>query len=151
VDIKEDMDVEAALDDADVDPADIDELQVVQVFYKVTRAEAGRTIDNGLLEFTRVNVGGPFVLASGFSADMGAETDWIDVTDHLQPGINQINNFLSEYLAELKGTGPPVQNTQFMYHVSGNSNPGSTPTNFQWRVKIVIQATTQKEFEIPFG
>lgn len=150
VDIKQDMDVEGELDDAGVDPADIDELSVVQIFYKITVPEAGRTIENGSLEFQRLGVGGTHLLVSGFSADIGTATDWIDITDHLQVGINDINTFLDEYLTELQG-GATVTNTTFRYTISGDSSPAATPTNFQWRVKIVIQAVTAKEFEIPFG
>lgn len=150
VDVRQDLDVEGELEEADVDPADIDELSVVQIFYKITVPEAGRTIDDGFLEFERLGIVGTHLLVSGFSADIGTATDWIDITDHLQPGIDEINDFLAEYLVELQG-GQAVTNTTFRYTISGDSNPAATETNFQWRVKIVIQAVTAKEFEIPFG
>ena len=150
IDVKEDMDVEGELDDAGVDPAEIQQLTAVQVFYKITVPEAGRTIEDGYLEFERVGVGGTHLLVSGFSADCSQATDWIDVTDKLQPGINDINAFLAEYLVELQG-GAPVQNTTFRYHVQGVSVPGDVETNFQWRFKVVIQARASREYEVPFG
>lgn len=153
VDVKDDLDLEGALDDADIDPNDVDEVQLVQVFYRITQAEAGRSIENGFLEFTRPGAAspGPHLVVSGFTADASAVTDWVDVTDLLQPGIDQINQFMDEYLAELKGTGPPVTNTTFDYHVSGNSVPASVPTNFRWEIKLVIQVVAEREFTVPFG
>jgi len=153
VDVKEDLDLESALDDADIDPEDVDEIQVVQVFYKITVPEAGRTITNGKLEFTRNGAAnpGPHLIVNGFSASAAAVTDWIDVTDTLQPGIDQINTFLAECLTELKG-GPAVANSSFTYTVSGDSNPAADPTLFQWRVKLVIQVVAERTFEeIPFA
>lgn len=153
VDVKEDLDLESELDDAGIDPADVHEVQLVQVFYRITQPEAGRSITDGALEFTRPGAAspGPHLVISGFTADASAATDWIDVSELLQPGINQINDFLAEYLAELKGTGPPVSNTTFEYHVSGNSIPASTPTDFRWELKLVIQVVGEREFTVPFG
>ena len=151
VDVKEDLDIAGALEDADLEASDIETIQIVQIFYRVSRPEAGRSIENGELQFTRVGApGGSHLLVSGVDADMSAVTDWIDVTDKLQPGINEINAFLDECVAELQG-GPPVVNTQFLYEVSGDSVPGEVPTDFEWQVKIVIQAVAKGEFEIPFG
>ena len=153
VNVKEDLDLENALDDADLDVNDVEEIQLVQVFYRVTVPEAGRSITNGALEFTRLGAAdpGPHLVVSGFTADMSAATDWIDLTTDLQPGLTQVNDFLEECLAELKGTGPPVTAGTFEYHVSGNSIPASVPTNFQWEVKLVIQVVATRELEVPFG
>lgn len=152
INVKEDLDLEAELEDADIDPMDVEEIQLVQVFYRITVPEAGRSIENGFLEFTRPGAAspGPHLVVDGFTADASAVTDWIDLTELLQPGINEINDFLDECLAELQG-GPAVTAGTFEYHVRGNSVPAATPTNFQWEVKLVIQVVGEREFEVPFG
>ena len=153
VNVKDDLDLASALDDADLDANDVEEIQLVQVFYRVTVPEAGRSISNGSLEFTRLGAAdpGPHVVISGFAADMSAATDWIDLTPDLQSGVTQINDFLEECLAELKGTGPPVTAGTFEYHVAGNTLPADVATNFQWEVKLVIQVVATRELEVPFG
>lgn len=152
IDVKEDLDLAAELEDAEIDPNEVEEVQLVQVFYRITQPEAGRSIENAFLEFTRLGAAnpGPHLVVDGFTADCSAATDWIDVTELLQPGINEINDFLDELLVELQG-GAPVANTQFEYHVRGNSVPAATPTNFRWEVKLVIQVVGEREFEVPFG
>ncbi len=152
IDLKDDLDLAAELEDAEIDPADVQEIQLAQVFYRITQAEAGRSIEDGFLEFTRLGAPtpGPHLVVSGFDADASAVTDWIDITPLLQPGINQLNAMMDEILTELQG-GPVAANTEIEYHVQGNSVPAATPTNFRWEVKLVFQVVGEREFEVPFG
>jgi hypothetical protein len=143
IDVKEDLDLANILDDNDIDPNDIDEAPKVSgLFYRITQAEAGRSITNGNLMVQRGS-GAAVTLASGWSAEAFPVTpdgEWIDVTYALQSGgVQMLNAFLEECLIELKG-GAPATNTVFTYAVSGDSVPADVATDFQYRVKITFQA-----------
>jgi hypothetical protein len=158
VDIEAEIDLAGELDDAELDPEDVEEIALVQVFYKITQGQDGKEIQQGELEITRgTGTGGAFVpdatgtvdLATGFSAPAGTSTDWIDITNQLKPGINVLNDLAGDILTELQG-GAAAQNTVIRYHVSGIVTP-DTATDILWRIKLVIQATAKKKFDVPFG
>ena len=148
IDVKEDLDLEESLDDADIDPEDIQSVKVSRVYYRVTKPEAGRTIENGNVEILRE--GGAFVpLIAGFNGDGSQATDWIEITSLLQPqAVNLLNDFMQELLTELQG-GAPVTNSQFTYHVTGNSIPADVPTNFEWELKVSFTVQAEQEVEVP--
>lgn len=165
VDVKAEIDLAAELENADVDPNDLDPdaIKVVQIFYRVIQPDPtpNRTIENGSLEVVAVDasdnpIGAPAVLVSGFSApagtgNVGDPTAWIDITNLIGAGgLALLNGFLEDCVTELQG-GPAPANTSFQYTVTGDSAPGNVETNFQWEIKIVFQGTVQKEFEVPFG
>ena len=72
VDVKAEIDLATELDNADIDPNDLDPdaIKVVQVFYRVIQPDPtpNRTIENAFLEVIEAGSGGaPAVLVSGFS------------------------------------------------------------------------------------
>jgi hypothetical protein len=148
IDVKEDMDLATVLDDNDIDAQDIQSVKVSRVYYRVTVPEAGRSIENGNVEILRQ--AGSFVpLVTGFNGDGSASTDWIEITSLLQPqAVNLLNDFMQELLNEQQ-TGVPVTNTQFTYHVTGNSIPADVPTNFQWELKVSFSIQAEQEVEVP--
>jgi hypothetical protein len=149
IDVKEDMDLETVLDDNDIDPEDIESVKVSRVYYRVTVPEAGRSIENGNVEILRNGVTSSVPLITGFSGDGSAGTDWIEITNLLQPqAVNLLNDFMQELLNELQG-GAPVSNTLFTYHVTGNSIPADVPTNFQWELKVSFNVQAEQEVEVP--
>ncbi|HMB69220.1 MAG TPA: hypothetical protein VKU85_07900 [bacterium] len=161
VDIKADLDIPGALDDADVDPADLTDITVAQVFYRVVQPDTNdpnRTIVNGNLTVARV-VGGvpqaPAVLVSGWSMNAGSAnvadpTAWIDITADIgAPGIALLNQLLDECVAELNG-GLPVLNPEIQYSVSGDSNDPAIATLFEYEIKVVFQTVIPQTYEVPF-
>ena len=160
VDVKADIDLATELDNADIDPNDLDPdaIKVVQVFYRVIQPDPtpNRTIENAFLEVIEAGSGGaPAVLVSGFSfpagtGNVGGPTAWIEITDLLGAGgIALLNGFLEDCVTELQGG--PAANASFQYTVQGDSAPSDVETNFQWEIKVVFQGTVQKTFEVPFG
>jgi hypothetical protein len=158
VDLRDDLDLASALDDAGIDRSEVSAIHVVQVFYRITAPQAGKMLTNGHLTVERGDIAGGFVpsgsevvVADGYTADLGTTSpDWIDVTDSIRPGINVLDALAGDLLNELK-TGTPAQHTAVRYHVSGNVEPGDTETHVGWSLRILIQATATREFEIPFG
>ncbi|MFN8177323.1 MAG: hypothetical protein U0167_05315 [bacterium] len=159
VDLATDLDLSGKLDDAGIQASDVKTIKVVQVFYEITSAQAGKQVVNGHLDVTRGSIvgglftpsGGNVSVASGWTADLGTVSpDWIDITDTLDPGISTLNDIASDLLKQLKD-GTPAVNTAVQYHVSGDVNPNDTETNVTWKLKIVIQVLATKDFEIPFG
>lgn len=148
IDVKEDLDLQTNLDENDIDAEDIQTIKVSRVYYRVTVPEAGRSIENGNVEILRE--GSSFVpLITGFSGDGSAGTDWIEITTLLQPqAVNLLNDFMQELLNE-QLTGVPVSNTQFTYHVTGNSIPADVPTNFQWELKVSFAVQAEQTVEVP--
>jgi len=160
IDLRGNLDLSAKLSDAGIDPQDVKSIQVVQIFYRVTAPQTGKSVSNGLLEVTRGALIGPLFtpdgngtvhVADGFAADLGtASPDWVDITGTLDSGIGVLNAIATDLLKELKGEGS-AQNTAVLYQVSGDVTPSDTATNVTWKLKIVIQVVSQRSFEIPFG
>ncbi len=150
INIKEAFDVEGALADAGIDANDIDAdaLKVSRVYYRITIPEAGRSIENTSLTVSR-GAGSPAVLVSGFSADAGSVTDWIDITTYLgADGVDLLNTMAFDCVTELQG-GAPLTEPTITYVVTGDSVPGAVETNFQWAVKVEFQGKLMQEFELP--
>jgi hypothetical protein len=156
--LAEEVDIEGALDDAGVNVSQLepDAIKVARIFYKITQPEAGRSIENGLLQVRRIPPGGggfgpPAILVSGFDADVSQATDWIDITDLVgAPGVTMLNEVFREVIEYLQAgsTGSTAFST-ISYVVSGDSVPLDTPTDFQWRVKVLFQGKVAQEFELP--
>lgn len=148
-DVKVELDLEQVLADADIDPGDLDSdaLKVSRIFYRITVAEAGRSIAGGNLTAAR-GMGPAQVVVSGFGFSAAAVTDWIDITGTLGAGgIDLLNGVIEDCLIELQG-GPEAMDTTVFYTVSGNSIPGEDPTDFKWAVKIQFQGVLPKTFDI---
>ncbi|MEZ5065616.1 MAG: hypothetical protein R3B81_12860 [bacterium] len=165
VNVTEDLDIEGALDDADIDINDLedDAIKIVQVLYRVIQPDvvANRIITNTLVEVVPVDagnndIGSPAVLITGYTMPAGSGNvpnpeEWIDITNVIgTDGINLMNDYLLETVQGLKGNGPGPVNDSFRYHVRGTSAP-PTETNFEWEVKLVFQGTVQKSFDVPFS
>ena len=149
IDVKEDLDLQNNFDESDFDPEDIQTIKVSRVYYRVTVPEAGRSIENGNVEILRNGVSSFVPLVTGFNGDGSAGTDWIEITPLLQPqAVNLLNDFMQELLVELQ-SGVPVSDTQFTYHVSGNSIPADVPTNFQWELKVSFLVQAEEAVEVP--
>jgi hypothetical protein len=151
IDIRNDVDIPGALDDNDIDPADVQSIQVSRIYYRVTvpDPETTRTIDDGTVTI-QLGSATPVDVITGFSGSAGAATDWIEVTSDVNPdAITLLNDFMAEYLNELQGDGPPVADTVFTYHVTGTSNPQEVPSNFQWEIKFSFSAKANETVEVP--
>jgi hypothetical protein len=161
IDVKADLDIEGALDDAGVDPADLTDVNVAQVFYRVVQPDMNdpnRTIENGSLTVARV-IGGtpqaPAVLVSGWSMNAGSAnvadpTAWIDITADIgAPGIALLNQFMDECVTELNG-GPAVVDPEIQYTVSGDSVDPNIATDFEYEIKVVFQTVIPQNYEVPF-
>lgn len=150
VNIKEEFDIEGALDDAGVDANDLDPdaLKVSRIYYRVTVPEAGRSIANGTLTVQRGG-GTAEILVTGFSASVATATDWIEITNLLgASGVSLLNDVAADCIVELQG-GAPLADPVITYEVTGDSLPGDVETNFQWAVKVEFQGKLQQEFEVP--
>jgi hypothetical protein len=148
IDVMEDLDLDNVLDENDIDPDDIQSIKVSRVYYRVTVPEAGRSIENGNVEILRE--GGSFVsLISGFNGDGSQATDWVEITQLLQPqAVNLLNDFMQEVLTGIQNE-IPVTNTLFTYHVTGNSIPVDVPTNFEWDLKVSFAVQAEQKVEMP--
>lgn len=161
VDLKTGLDIAAELDDADVDPADLTAIRLVQVEYRVISPDAGdpnRTITNGTLTVARVVNGtpqAPAVLVTGWTmpagnANVADPKAWIDITSDLgSAGIALLNQYLVECVTALQG-GPPVANPLIHYEVSGDSTDPAIATSFRYEIRLVFQTVVGKTFEVPF-
>jgi hypothetical protein len=150
IDVKNDFDIAGALDDADVDPNDVESIKVSRVYYRITvpDAEPTRMIENANVSIERINVGSSQPIAN-FSGAAGAATDWIEITKDVDAsGITILNDFMAECLAELQG-GPPVAESVFEYSVNGVSTPIEIPTLFQWEIKVSFSVKAGRTFEVP--
>jgi hypothetical protein len=161
IDLKADLDIATELDDAGIDPADLTDVNVSQVFYRVIQPDAGdpnRMITNGNLTVARV-IGGvpqaPAVLVSNWSMPAGASNvvdpnAWIDITSTIgSAGIALLNQLMDECVTELNG-GPAVTDPEIEYTVSGDSSDPAIATAFEYEIKIVFQTVVQETFEVPF-
>jgi hypothetical protein len=150
IDFKNEVDIAAALDDADVDPNDVESIKVSRIYYRITVPDpvSTRMIEDGDVSVERINVG-THPIITNFSGPAGAVTDWIEVT-HLvnADGIEMVNDFMVECLAELQG-GPPVGDGIFEYHVDGISTPADISTGFQWEIKVSFSVVANETFDVP--
>jgi hypothetical protein len=171
IDLKADMDVEGALDDAGIDVNDIGtdpntqtaDVKVSQILYRVITPDAvpNRQITGASLAVARLDSNGvPIttdqVLISNWSTPAGVgnvvdPTAWIDVTNLLgSAGLNLLNNYMYDLIVCLQ-TGTPITNPNIRYAYSGTSAPTGQPTLFEYEVKIVFQGIIPQTFDVPFG
>jgi hypothetical protein len=149
IDVKEDLDLGSSLNDNDINPQDVSSIKVSRVYYRVTKSELGREIQNGNVEITRIGDWGPIPLISGFTAVATTTTDWIEITNLLEaPAVNQLNDFLDELLVEIKG-GAAATNTELTYHVNGHTEPAAIPTDFEWELKVSFLVSAEEDVEVP--
>lgn len=146
VDLDGQFDLADILDDNGLSADDVKDVKLAGVSYRITRAEAGRTITGGTVEFDTSPTppgaeptGAPPTagftnLITNFNADASATTDWITVT--LDPaGVTAINSLLGAILTDLKN-GTNTADRYVTYHVYGTSNPGADATDFDYEIKL---------------
>jgi hypothetical protein len=134
IDIRDSLDVAQVLDDAGIDVADVKSITLGGVSYRITKAQAGRTITDGTITVQRSG-GAEADLVGSFTADAGAVTGWITPT-LTAAGVTQLNDLLADVLAELQGGAPA--NEVITYSVSGTSNPTGTDTDFDYQLRLTI-------------
>ncbi len=135
-------------DDNGLDASDVKNVKLAGVAYRVTQAEAGRSITGGKVEFQRGSnpsptpptgappTSGYTQLVTSFNASAASVTDWITVPLDAA-GVTAINALLGELLTEAKG-GAAVTNKYLTYHVYGASVPSNVNTNFKWEFRISL-------------
>jgi hypothetical protein len=134
IDIRDSIDIADVLDDAGIDVSDVKRITVGGISYRITKAEAGRSITSGNITIQRL--GGPVAtLVSDFSADASALTGWLSPTLDAA-GVGEVDALLAEILAELQGGGSA--NTVITYHVSGLSVPADVGTDFDYQLRLTV-------------
>jgi hypothetical protein len=148
VDLDGEVDLASVLDDADLDASDVKDVKLASVAYRITRPEAGRSISNGQVEFKTFTTdpGTPSLgappnatydqLVTNFSGSAAAATGWIAVP-LASGGVTALNDLLAQFLADVKN-GTSTHPRYLVYHVYGTSNPGGTPTDFDWEFRLQL-------------
>ena len=148
VDLDGDFDLASVLDDAGIDASDVKDVKLASVSYRVTRAEAGRSISNGQVEFKTFtsdpgtpSLGAPPTatytqLVTSFSGSAAATTGWIAVPLEAG-GVSAINTLLGQFLNDVKND-VSTHPRYLVYHVYGASTPGGTPTDFDWEFRLEL-------------
>lgn len=150
VDMDGDFDLASVLDDAGVDASDVQDVKVASVSYRITRPEAGRSIDNGQVEFQTFTsdpgdvsgtLGAPPTagytqLVTNFSGSAASTTGWIGVP-LASGGVDALNALLAQFLADVKN-GTTTHPRYLVYHVYGTSNPGAVATDFDWEFRLQL-------------
>ena len=148
VDMDGGFDLASVLDDAGLDASDVKDVKLASVSYRITRAETGRSIDNGQVEFRTfttdpgdVSLGAPpnagyTQLVTNFSGSAASTTGWIAVP-LASGGVDALNTLLGQFLADVKN-GTSTHPRYLVYHVYGTSNPGGTPTDFDWEFRLQL-------------
>ncbi|MEO5619170.1 MAG: hypothetical protein ABIS67_15475 [Candidatus Eisenbacteria bacterium] len=140
VNVALDVSLDQILADKGISAADVKDVKLAGVAYRVTQGEAGRTITGGTVEFRRhptaVPTGTFLPLITSFNADAGAPTAWITVPLN-STGVADLNVLLADLLDEAKGNGAAA-NTWVTYHVNGTSNPIADPTDFKWEFRLSL-------------
>lgn len=150
VDMDGGFDLASVLDDAGIDASDVKDVKLASVSYRITRAEAGRSIDNGQVEFKTFTtdpgdvsgtLGAPpsagyTQLVTNFSGSAASTTNWIAVP-LASGGVDALNTLLGQFLADVKNS-TATHPRYLVYHVYGTSNPGGTPTDFDWEFRLQL-------------
>lgn len=149
IDVGPEIDLAATLDDYGIDLADVEWIKVSRVYYRIMKAEAGRSIVNGEVTVQRVGVTGDILFVDQMEpVDCSAVTGWIEVTDKLQAsGVGLLNTVMADILAAELGGFTPA-NTTVRYGVTGQSLPGNVGTDFDWEIKVsfIVQVRTEDEY-----
>lgn len=146
-DFGDEFDLEGILDDAGVDVTDVKEIKLTGVSYRVTKPEPGRTIEDATVVIWRGGCTpsegdgaeppvGSMTLITDFDDSAGAVTDF--KTADLEPaGVTLVNAILADLLEEVQGVGDGTTLAGGV-NITGNSQPMSVTTNFDWEIKIDI-------------
>lgn len=152
IDVGAAVDLGTALDDSGVDVDEVDDINVSRVYYRITVPEAGRTVTGTTVNVVRGTgpaTGGSPVLLSNVTRDANVATDWIEITSSLNtPGVDVLNSLLDDLLAAEKN-GTTAANPQIAYHITGTSNPGGDPTNFEWELKVSFNVKATQTLDVP--
>lgn len=150
VDVLSGLNLAQILADAGIDVSTVSKIALSGIDYRVTVADPdpGREIVGGTVTIAR-NGSGALPLISNFNAGAGAVSDWVPAPlDPGGTGVAEINAMLNEILAALPGS-PPTTATTVTYHLTGQSLPTLSPTNFTWEMKIKITITGTVTVSVP--
>jgi hypothetical protein len=135
VNLRDSVDIGAALASAGIDVSDVDSVVIGKVEYRIVAADANaaRAITGGTLQ---VSAGGGSLtnLIVGFAHSAGAVTPWTRA-DLTPAGVNVLNQMLQAILTDLQGGA--TADEHIGYVVSGNSSPSGT-TDFWYEVRLTI-------------
>jgi flagellin-like hook-associated protein FlgL len=148
VDVKADVNLKDVLDENGVDVTDVKSIKLAGVSYRVTTAQAGRTISGGTVTIGRGSsaVVPTHTLVTSFNASAASTTGWITVPLSAD-GVTQVNTLLDDLLKDVKGT--PASNTVVTYRIQGTSNPGNVDTDFVWEFKLELSIIGSVKVKVP--
>ena len=152
IDVEKDLNLLKVLDDAGIRVADLKDIKLLSVSYRVTRPEAatpGREIQNGNVTIERGSGGGTETpLVSNFNVLVNAATTFqAALLD--QAGVALVNALLQDILTKAKGGVPTNPDLRITYHVTGDSVPGNVPTDFDWQLKIEVSIVGTVTVDVP--
>ena len=132
-----DIDLNAILNGAGVDIADVTGIKLSGISYRVTVPDPipGRSISATTVTAQR-GVAAPVALISSFGQNVSAASSW--TTAPLSgAGVVLINGLLADILAGAKAQPPTTPaNPSLTYHIMGTSNPTGATTNFTWQLRL---------------
>ncbi len=158
VDVSGNVDLPSILSDNGLSADKVSVVKLAGVSYRVTKAQALRTVTGGTVEILRGSNPSPTLptgapptagytpLVTAFNASAAATTGWITVP--LDPaGVTAVNGLLSALLTEAKGGGV-VADKYLTYHVYGVSAPTGIATDFTWEFKLDLTIVGTFETDI---
>src|SRR5262245_34386919 len=147
-DLANDIDINALLDDAGMSVDKVKDIKLSGISYRVSRAQTGRSIQNGTVTASRTGYmgGAAQTLVSSFNQDVSATTGWISapVTN---AGVDLVNGLLTDILTAAKNH-TPVANSVVTYHVTGTSVPQGTATDFTWEIKLDVSIVGEVDVQV---
>jgi len=158
IDVTGKVDLKTIFSDNDLSADKVTAVKLAGVAYRVTRAQALRTITGGTVEILRGSnpspptptgappTSGYTPLVTAFNASAAATTDWITVPLD-GAGVTAIDLLLGALLAEAKG-GAVVTNKYLSYRVYGVSAPTGVGTDFTWEFKLSLTIVGSFETDI---
>jgi hypothetical protein len=138
VNLRDSIDLAAAVSDAGIDAAQLDSVVIGKVEYRVVSkdATAGRAIDHANIQVRAGRTTGAYTdLILDFSHPADAVTPWTRAP-LASAGVTELNQMLAAILAEIK-TGTPA-NENLGYTLTGASAPTTTATDFWYEIRLTI-------------
>ena len=148
INLGSDLNLTQLLSDNGLSANKVKDVKLRGVSYRVTKAQAGRSITNGTVEFLRHSISTPSPapgatnptagytqLVTAFTASVNSTTGWITVP-LASAGVTEINTELQDLLNEAKGLGAAPK-PYITYHVNGTTTPAPPPdVDFTYDLKL---------------
>lgn len=141
-------DIREELDEAGIEPANIEDISVSMVEYGVTEYNEpvnDRAIVNAQVTVKRSDGGSSAVLIENLNAQVYPLLNKLVPAPIEAAGVNFINDLLDDVVAALQGSGSG--DFQVIGAVSGDSEPTGRTTDFKWRVVIRYQIAGKIEVD----